>query len=213
MPRPRLARAYLHSDLSPDDRAAAEGAMIMLLDDPVAAGAARARRGVRLLAEGAARHRRCAGRRPSADCGTDFVALAADARSRSHRSRCHQPSRSAGGNRRPRAVAADARRRHCRSRSVRKPVSRCWKIPTPTSRTFPSTAWSSASAILPPSAKTLLARDDLPMPTRQALLSKLSQTLGRFRHREALARLGARRIGGAGSLRAGDCRARRRDAL
>jgi uncharacterized protein (DUF2336 family) len=29
-----LARAYLHSDLSPDDRAAVEGAMIMLLDDP-----------------------------------------------------------------------------------------------------------------------------------------------------------------------------------
>jgi len=29
-----LARAYIHSNLSPDDRAAAEGAMIMLLDDP-----------------------------------------------------------------------------------------------------------------------------------------------------------------------------------
>lgn len=29
-----LARAYLYSDLSPDDRAVAEGAMIMLLDDP-----------------------------------------------------------------------------------------------------------------------------------------------------------------------------------
>ncbi len=29
-----LARAYLHSDLSPDDLAAAEGAMIMMLDDP-----------------------------------------------------------------------------------------------------------------------------------------------------------------------------------
>src|ERR1700677_1845218 len=29
-----LARAYLHSDLSPDDSAAAEGAMLMLLDDP-----------------------------------------------------------------------------------------------------------------------------------------------------------------------------------
>src|SRR5215470_4380304 len=28
-----LARAYLYSDLGPDDRAAAEGAMIMLLDD------------------------------------------------------------------------------------------------------------------------------------------------------------------------------------
>ena len=27
-----LARAYLYSDLSPDDRAAAEGALIMLLD-------------------------------------------------------------------------------------------------------------------------------------------------------------------------------------
>jgi uncharacterized protein (DUF2336 family) len=29
-----LARAYLYSDLSPDDRGAAEGALIMLLDDP-----------------------------------------------------------------------------------------------------------------------------------------------------------------------------------
>jgi uncharacterized protein (DUF2336 family) len=29
-----LARAYLYSDMSPDDQAAAEGAMIMLLDDP-----------------------------------------------------------------------------------------------------------------------------------------------------------------------------------
>ncbi len=29
-----LARAYLHSDLSSDDRIAAEGAMVMLLDDP-----------------------------------------------------------------------------------------------------------------------------------------------------------------------------------
>jgi uncharacterized protein (DUF2336 family) len=29
-----LARAYLHSDLSQDDRSAAEGAMILLLDDP-----------------------------------------------------------------------------------------------------------------------------------------------------------------------------------
>ena len=28
-----LARAYLYSDLTPDDRIAAEGAMIMLLDD------------------------------------------------------------------------------------------------------------------------------------------------------------------------------------
>ena len=29
-----LARAYLYSDLSPDDLGAAEGAMLMLLDDP-----------------------------------------------------------------------------------------------------------------------------------------------------------------------------------
>src|SRR6266581_176766 len=29
-----LARGYLYSDLSPDDRAAAEGALIMVLDDP-----------------------------------------------------------------------------------------------------------------------------------------------------------------------------------
>ena len=39
-----LARAYLYSDLSPDDAAAAEGAMLMLLDDRFAAGAPRARR-------------------------------------------------------------------------------------------------------------------------------------------------------------------------
>jgi uncharacterized protein (DUF2336 family) len=30
----QLARAFLYSDLSPDDRAAAEGALVMLLDDP-----------------------------------------------------------------------------------------------------------------------------------------------------------------------------------
>jgi len=29
-----LARAYLHCDLAPDDRDAAENAMIALLDDP-----------------------------------------------------------------------------------------------------------------------------------------------------------------------------------
>ena len=29
-----LARCYLHSDLSADDRAAVEGALIMALDDP-----------------------------------------------------------------------------------------------------------------------------------------------------------------------------------
>ena len=29
-----LARAYIYSDLSPDDRAAAEGAMLVALDDP-----------------------------------------------------------------------------------------------------------------------------------------------------------------------------------
>ena len=29
-----MARAYLYSELSPDDRAATEGALIMLLDDP-----------------------------------------------------------------------------------------------------------------------------------------------------------------------------------
>jgi len=32
--RPLSQRAYLYSDLSPDDRAATEGALIMSLDDP-----------------------------------------------------------------------------------------------------------------------------------------------------------------------------------
>ena len=49
-----LARAYLYSDLSPDDRAAAEGAMIMLLDDPSPLVRARARRGAGVQPSGAA---------------------------------------------------------------------------------------------------------------------------------------------------------------
>jgi len=51
-----LARAYLYSDLSPDDRAVAEGAMIMLLDDPSPMVR-------RALAEA------LAGKRQSASCG------------------------------------------------------------------------------------------------------------------------------------------------
>ena len=60
--------------------------------------------------------------------------------------------------------------------------------------------------------ENLLARDDLPMPTRQALLSKLSQTLAGFvRRGNGSAR--TRRTGRQGSLREGDRRARRRNAL
>ena len=66
---------------------------------------------------------------------------------------------------------------------------------------------------LAPIRENLLARADLPMATRQALLSKLSQTLAGFVTARQWLGTGARRICGARSLREGDRRARRRHAL
>ena len=114
-----LARAYLYSDLSDSDRAAAEGAMIMLLDDPsplvrqALAAVFAASRG------GAADHRPCAGQR-SARCGVAVAgAFAALPRHRSGRCGRHRRSGAAGCGRRPSRIAAvgvggDRRGRLCR---------------------------------------------------------------------------------------------------
>ena len=117
-----LARAYLYSELSPDDRIAAEGAMIMLLDDPSPL--------VRhALAEALAFERRRAGRRdaragqrPARHRRGGARALAAAARCRSGRSiavggaTCRARSRAA-----PSVLRGLGR--HCRGRRARRPAS------------------------------------------------------------------------------------------
>src|SRR5580692_11336687 len=91
-----LARAFLFSDLSPDDRAAAEGAMIMLLDDtsPLVRGAL-----ATILA--------ASQKAPPAV----IQALAADQPCRSRRYRRDRSVRRAGGGRAPRAAAMRGGRR------------------------------------------------------------------------------------------------------
>ena len=55
-----------------------------------------------------------------------------------------------------------------------------------------STGSCSGSAIWLPFATCCSARDDLPAPTRQALVVKLSRDAGRFRHRARMAGRGSR---------------------
>ena len=102
-----LARAYLYSDLSTDDRAAAEGAMIMLLDDPsplVRRALAEVFAGERGRAAGgrARARRRSAGRRRA---GAAALAAACSMPIWSMRSRPGEPQRQ--------AAIASARRLPC----------------------------------------------------------------------------------------------------
>ena len=156
-----LARAYLYSDLSPDDLAAAEGAMLMLLDDPsplvrraLADALAASPSAPPAIVHGA-------GRRPAADRGAGAGAVAAFRRRRSGRCGGDRRRRRAGRDRQPRRAAALGRRRHRRSRHGGSLPGAAGKSARPTSRRSRSIASSSASATSPPSAKPLLARDDI----------------------------------------------------
>ena len=177
-----LARAYLYSDLSPDDRAAAEGAMIMLLDDPsplvrraladVFASSQKAPPRVSCMRSPTTSRRspcRCWQRSPllrDADL-VDLVATgAAGGAGRDRRAAPLLPRSVAAAHRRSRrgaglpGAAGKSRRRH---RAVlARPHRRALR---PSGRR---------------SAKRCSARDDLPAATRQALLAKLSQTLAGF---------------------------------
>ena len=174
-----LARAYLYSDLSPDDLAAAEGAMIMLLDDPSPL--------VRLaLAEAFA----------SADKAPQVVvhALAAD-----------QPDVAlpilaqssllfeddlvdlvATGNAEVQITIAG---RSSLPRTLAAAIAEVGAAEACLALLENLDADIAPFSIdriverfghLAPIRENLLARDDLPMPMRQALLSKLSQTLAGF---------------------------------
>ena len=174
-----LARAYLYSDLSPDDRAAAEGAMIMLLDDPSPL--------VRCaLSEALA----------SADQAPRIVvhALASDQADVAMPVLAQSPlldednlvdligtgdedvqAAIAGRSPLPRAVAA----------AIAEVASAEACLTLLENSGADITLFSVDRVVerfghLAPIRENLLARDDLPMAMRQALLSKLSQTLAGF---------------------------------
>jgi len=174
-----LARAYLHSDLSPDDLAAAEGAMIMLLDDPsplvrralseVFASAQKAPRVVvqALAADQLEVALPLLERSPLLldDDLIDLIATGAPETQVVIAGRVLLP---------PPLAAAIAE------------VGTAEACLTLLENSDASIAMFSIDRIverfghLAPIRETLLARDDLPMATRQALLSKLSRTLAGF---------------------------------
>ena len=174
-----LARAYLYSDLSPDDLAAAEGAMIMLLDDPSPLVR-------RALSEAFA----------SADAAPQIVvhALASDQAGVALPLLAHSPLLDeddlvdligtgdadvqaviAGRSPLPRALAAAIAE-----------VGSAEACLTLLENSGADIALFSVDRVvdrfghLAPIRENLLARDDLPMAMRQTLLSKLSQTLAGF---------------------------------
>ena len=208
-----LARAYLYSDLSPDDAAAAEGAMLMLLDDP--SPLVRRALADALAASPSAppADRAGAGRRSAADRRAGAGAVAAVRRCRSGRCGGDRRRRRAGRDRQPRRAAALGRGRHRRSRHGEGVPGARGKSATPRSRRSRSIGSSSASAISPPFARRCLARDDVPAATRLALVAKLSETLAGFVAERAMARCRSRAAHRARGLREGDgdaCGAKRR---
>ncbi len=174
-----LARAYLHSDLSPDDLAAAEGAMIMLLDDPspmvrralseVFASSQKAPPVVvhALAADQPDVALPVLARSPLLE-PDDLVDLIATA---------HSDAQVAIAGRAllPRPVAAAIAEVGC--------AEACLALlenPDATIPPFSVRRIIERFGHLAPIRENLLDHEDLPMPMRQALLSKLSQTLAGF---------------------------------
>ncbi len=174
-----LARAYLHSDLSSDDLAAAEGAMIMLLDDPsplvrraLAEVFASAQKAPRVVVNALAADQPNVAApvlaRSPLLLDDDLVDLVATGHSETQIAIAQRPILS-------RALAAAIAEVAC--------ADACLAL---LENSDAEIAHFSIDRIVQrfgdraPIRENLLARDDLPMATRQALLSKLSQTLAGF---------------------------------
>lgn len=174
-----LARAYLHSDLSPDDLAAAEGAMIMLLDDPspLVRGAlsevfASSQKAPPVVVHALAADQPevalpVLARSPLLE-PDDLVDLIATA---------HSDAQVAIAGRAllPRPVAAAIAEVGC--------AEACLALlenPDATIPPFSVRRIVERFGHLAPIRENLLDHGDLPMPMRQALLAKLSQTLAGF---------------------------------
>ena len=174
-----LARAYLHSDLSPDDRAAAEGAMTMLLDDPSPL--------VRLALADVFASSQAAPPVIVYALAADQPEIAAPILERSPLLRdadlvdlvatAHPQSQAAIASRflLPCAVAAaiaEVGAAHACLALLENPGAEI--------APFSIDRIVERFGHLAPIRENLLARDDLPATTRQALLAKLSQTLAGF---------------------------------
>ena len=174
-----LARAYLHSDLSPDDRAAAEGAMIMLLDDPsplvrraLAEVFASSQNAPPVIVDALAADQPqiavpILSRSPLL-LEADLIDLVATGRTEAQ-------TAIAGRAMLPRSIAAAIA-------EVGSAEACLALLENPDADIAPFSIDRMVERFghLAPIRENLLARDDLPMPTRQALLSKLSQTLAGF---------------------------------
>jgi uncharacterized protein (DUF2336 family) len=174
-----LARAYLHSELSPDNLAAAEGAMVMLLDDP----SPLVRRALSEVLAGSRNAPRVVVQALAADqpevaipllahspllSEDDLVDLIATAQVNSQ-------------------VAIATRAQLTRSLAAAIAEVGCAEAclallenPDAEIALFSIDRIVERFGHLAAIRATLLARDDLPMTTRQALLSKLSKTLAVF---------------------------------
>jgi uncharacterized protein (DUF2336 family) len=174
-----LARAYLHSDLSIDDLAAAEGAMIMLLDDPsplvrraMAEVFASAQNAPRVVVHALAADQPevavpVLARSPllSED---DLVDLAATAPREAQVAIASRPML-------PLSIAAAIA-------EVGSADACLALLENPDAAVAPFSLDRIVERFghLAPIRENLMDRADLPMPTRQAVLSKLSQTLAGF---------------------------------
>jgi uncharacterized protein (DUF2336 family) len=174
-----LARAYLFSDLSPDDRAAAEGAMLILLDDPSPLVR-------RALAEVFASTQKAppaivhalAGDQPDVAApvlersplllDADLVDIVATSCSQAQVAIASRAPL-------PRAVSAAIA-------EVGSAVSCLALIENPDADIAPFSVDRIVMrhGHLPAIREALLARDDVAAPTRQALVAKLSETLAGF---------------------------------
>jgi uncharacterized protein (DUF2336 family) len=174
-----LARAYLHSELSADDLAAAEGAMIMLLDDPsplvrralseVFASAQKAPRVVvhALAADQPEVAIPVLARSPLLleDDLVDLIATGHPEAQVAIATRALLPRSLAA------AIAEVGSAQACLA---------LLENPDAEIALFSVDRMIERFGHLAPIRENLLARDDIPMATRQALLSKLSQTLAGF---------------------------------
>jgi uncharacterized protein (DUF2336 family) len=174
-----LARAYLYSDLSPDDRAAAEGALIMLLDDPSPLVRAELARALAFSEQA-----------PPAV----ILGLAADQPEVASWVLEHSPLLldadlvDAVATGAPQAQAAIANRAHlpCAVSAAIAEVGSAEAalvlIENPTAEmvAFSLDRIVARFGHLAAIREAMLVRDDVPAPTRQALVAKLSQTLAGF---------------------------------
>ena len=174
-----LARAYLHSGLSVDDLAAAEGAMIMLLDDPsplvrraLSEAFASAQNAPRVVVHALATDQLDVAipvlARSPLLLEDDLIDLAATV---------HPEAQVAIATRAPLSCSVAAAIAEVGAAQA------CLALlenPSAEIALFSVDRMIERFGHLAPIRENLLARDDLPMATRQALLAKLSQTLAGF---------------------------------